>query len=701
MKKIYKIFLIIFFLVSALVVIYFNFYRNYDLTPSNCFNYSDKEVLIASNNKNQLDTFLKGPSSDFYRKISDKINFKKAYLSLYKPKILIKYNSSLTDEKIESLIISIGLKFIKNNKVYKIENNWNCINDDNYLFFYKGKFRKNDKPLGLKYNSSSDFSIFKTNSNETVNYLIRNEKLVKVYPNKYQETFINKNDFNLFSKTLPEGIEHYTFYDKNYALKNQVIDKKTAFYKILGSGFCFFKFNGNEFIISDVSNKIDPYKILDDELGINEIIPGLRKRYINLFLTSETNELNYECFVDYLDGKLLFSKNKEQFELISSLISEKKSIRSSSKEYGFLFKDQPSKVVFRTSSLSEKRSIIAQKDKFREFIYRNQSSEKVKDIAFNSIENVRYIVSGKDYVYVFTHNEILKFQNEKVIERVNYKGDLIGEPEIISIEPEERLFFTTTEKLYYIDQNFKSLDDFPIILKNKPLIPFQFCAKSLDKIIGYSSKKIFSICDSKGNVKSKIDLKLENEIDPISYFISDDLTGVIYDKSRAYFINLDKNELLNSVDLIKDGIVFLTDNENQAFFYIEDNKLIRNDFNGMLKTCASGTELLKLKSFPKNKVLGVLSSKNLALFNSKGECVNKIKLPSSSINDYTIIRSYKGESFIILMDNLSNDFYIYTFGGENLLSSPIKGTKSFSINRISRNLEIYTIFKNKLIKYIK
>jgi hypothetical protein len=387
--------------------------------------------------------------------------------------------------------------------------------------------------------------------------------------------------------------------------------------------------------------------------------------------------------------------------LISSLILDKKSIRLSSKDYEFLFKGQPSKVVYRSCSLSEKRSLIAKNNKFREFIIRSKSSENLKNIAFSSIENVLYILSGKDYIYIFSDNEIFKLQNEKVIERVNYKGDLIGEPEIISLESEERLFFTTTEKLYYIDQNFISLDDFPITLKNKPLIPFQFCDNNLDKIVGYSSKKIFSICDAKGNVKSKIDLKLDNDINPISYFILDNLTGVVHDKNRAYFINLDKNELINSVDLVKDGIVFLTDNENQAFFYLEDNKLVRNDFNGKLKSCATGSELFKLKSFAKNKVIGVLTSKNLALFNSKGECVNKIKLPSSNINDYTISRSSKGESFIILMDNLSNDFYIYTFDGENLLKAPIKGTKSFYINRISRNLEIYTIFKNKLMKYIK
>jgi hypothetical protein len=76
-------------------------------------------------------------------------------------------------------------------------------------------------------------------------------------------------------------------------------------------------------------------------------------------------------------------------------------------------------------------------------------------------------------------------------------------------------------------------------------------------------------------------------------------------------------------------------------------------------------------------------------------------LPTNRISDYLVIKNEEETKYVILFDDLSNDIYIYTFEGEMVLKSPIKGNKTIYINGIGRDLQIHTVYNNKLIKYLK
>lgn len=694
-----KIVLSILILVLFIITIYFLFLKKITLSPSTCFNKSDREIIIISDKKCQLDSLLRGPSADFFSEIQHKIDYNQAFLSLNKSKILFSFQSELTTEKIKSLLKLLGYKSIETDGFYKLDNNWRYIYNDFNLFFFKGDFKAKESGLILK-KSKQDFSIYNTLERCTIDFKTEDNKLIKTYQNKFKTSFLNKNDFQLFSNVIPKGIEKYSFYDKKYAEKNLIIEKGTSFFEIINQGFCIFSFKGNEFIIADCNKNKDPYQIFDAESGVEEIVPGLRKKYQNLFLTSETSTLNSFFYADFIKGKLVFCQSKEQYDELFKLITHKNSILSSNTDLDFLFNHQSKKVIFRKSDSFQQVVISSKHNVFQESVFIKNKNVKLNPITYNSIENIRHIVGIQNYIFVFTDDELIKIKDDKILEKVKYKGEIIGVPSHINTKDQEGIFFTTSEKLYYLDQNFRANSGFPIVLKNKPQLPFVFPTNSSNILIGYSEKKIFSICDASGNVKEKISLNLNDIKNPISFFESDGLVGIIYDNTSAQFIDIKKNKLLNKISLNYENTVFLTTDSYQAFYYIENNKLIRNDFNGELKKCAKGQKLFNLKTFPLVGVIGVLSNKNLAVFDAEGECVTKIVLPNNRIKDYSIISNLEGGKYIIMFDDLSNDVYIYNFEGETVLKSPLKGDKNFYIHGIGRNIEIYTVIKNKLVKYL-
>ncbi len=695
-KKITVLFII---LGSIFLIIYFIFFRKHTILPSNCFNLDDREVVVLSNNKIDVDTILKGPSSNFFQQIQRKIKFKKAYISQTKSKILIEFNFNDLTDRIENVINKYGYKFKKKNGEYILNNNWKFRFNNSNILFYKG--RDSFNKTSLNFNSfRGDFAIINFVDKSFFVYKLKNKNLVKISNNHFGYNFINKNDFKTYSNFLPIGIENYIFYQKKYAEKNFVIENGSSFFKIIENGFCVFHYNGNEYLIADKNNKIDPYLILDEENGINEIVPGLRKKYQNIYLTSETNKLNQFFYLEVFNDKLLFSESKEDFEDVNRLIVENKTLNNSIKDFDYVFSDQPKEVIFREVNSDYKQAIISKEKRIIDYFSIKKGKAKVKLQKVEKISFAKDILLSKDFLYVFTKDEIIKLKNDNEIERVKFKGELIGSPELISDHFNENIFFTTSEKLYFLDQDFNSIEGFPIVLKNKPLLPFTYCDNNQDYIIGFSDKKILSICDAKGNIKEKLNLDLENIKRSISIFENDGLHGVLYDNKSAYFINLIDKKIVNKIDLKVQNTVFLTLNEDQAFFYVENNKLIRNGFDGELKTCAIGNKLSSLKTFPKSKVVGVLSDKNLALFDVDGNCKTKFKLPVSENIDYSVLHNYNGQDYIIIIDSLSNLLYIYNFEGKNLLKSPLKGSKVLFVNKVGVDLQIYTIFNDRLQRYL-
>ena len=681
------------------VIVYLLFIRKPNLSPNYCFDYSDKEILILTNQNIELDTLIKGPSLLLFKKIQSRLKFRRVYFSLSKSKILIELEKNQLQNGIETALNSCGIKFLNKNNYYKLNDNWKCIFNQSNLYFFKGKFTTQETNLNFS-KSKDDYAIYNLADKKSYSYKILKSNLVKSYKNQFNTHFLNKNDLNIFGRYIPLNTDSYSFYQKKYAEQNLLIEPFSSFYKMTESGFIIFNYNGHEFIIAEKNKKNDPYLLLDHENGITEIVPGLRKKYKHTFLCSESKRLNDFFYLEIFENKLFFSESKEQFELIRNMIYDKKTLKYIYKDHEFIFGHQPKEVIFRKANILSKKAIISNNQNFSEYISLNTKQDKVKHESIFNIKNVLNFVVGKKYVFVFTTDEIIKFENDLEIERVRYKGNIIGSPEIINRDQDEYIVFTTTEKLYCLNQDFKSIDGYPIKLKNKPELPFNFTFFKQNILIGYSEKKIFSICDSKGNVKSRLSLELENVKKAISIFESDNLSSIVSDDKTAYFIDLNNNNVLNKINLKSKSTVFLTNDESQAFFYIDNNKLYRNGFDGDLKKCASGKKLYALKSFSNTNVVGVLSDKNLALFDVMGECITKVKLPITNNIDYNIVQNFEGQSYIIIEDKLSNLIYIYNFDGVNILNSPIKGSEMIFLDKIGREYKIYTVLNNKFLKYL-
>jgi hypothetical protein len=695
MKKKRLVFFIILLCLGLFTICYF-FYKP-TLKPSICFSKKDKEVLIVTNRKIEIDSILTGPSSNFFQDIKDVLPFKKVYISLTKSKLLFQFNEELSSDKIEKFFNEISLKFVKNRYEFKLSNKWNCIFYDNYLFFYKGRLKTENSNLHFTF-TNADFSIFNCEKNVSQDYFKTIRGLLKVYKNTSNIKFINKFDFKQYSKFLPEGIEDYHFYEKKYAIYNALIEKNSSFEKLIKNGFCVFKLNGNEFILVDILNNKDPYVYFDEEIGRKEIVSGLRKKYEQIYLTSKTRNLNESFYIDYIGDKLLFSKSSSDHKEVLAAFNENKTIYHLSSEREFVFKHQPSSVIYRGCTKDQKITITAKSNKFYEHRFISTISKKSIDYkTFDSVQDVIKIIGDKKNIFVFTKNQIFKISNDQIIQKVKYKGELIGDPELINYKGNELILFTSSKKLYLLNSDFDNVSEFPIILKNKPKFPFRFF-QHLNKFIGYSEKNILSISDEKGNVQKKIEIDLKS-VNPISFFYSRIGMLIIYNDDVAHIYNAESCSYINRIKLSYKKAVFFTTNQEQSFFYIEKDKLVRNDFNGDLKVCASGKKLSNLKFFQQSQVIGVLSSKNIALFNSNGECVSKIILPTNQKLDFTIVKNIDGESYVILINDLKNDIYIYTFDGELILKSPFKGDESFYVSKKGRNFELYTVYKNKLLKY--
>jgi hypothetical protein len=677
---------------------YFYLYNRSILDPSFCFNKQDDRVVIVSDKRINIDTLLKDQSIQLYNLLCSRITFKKAFLSTNKPKILLKFDHELSKTNIERIYSRLELSFVKERNFYKLDNKWKCYFKKNALFFIKGKFKNEDSKLIFNH-LNSDFSILDVSKNNISNFYIK-EKYFKKYQTAIQNNlYKNVSDFELFSNYIPIGVEDYTFFEKDFALKNNVLEKGIAFEKIINSGFCVFSFEGKKIIIADIKENVDPYLILDQDVGRKEIVPGLRKNYQGIYFSTNASKLNEECFIEVLDDKLIISQNQKDFDILLDLLENKKTLNRNTNEINFIFNRFPKRVIYRGVTEVKNEAVVSNNDRLVSYIKIEKILNQIHEKTFPTISNVLSIKSGQKNIYIFTNSEIIKMNENSISLSVKYKGVLKGEPVVYEENNQDKIFFTTSEKLYLIDENFDNLNGYPIILKSEPLLPFYRYGPN--KLIGLSKTNFISISDSLGNVKKRIKTDFKNQTQQFYCFNTNIDLGVVYDRNKVYFIEIENPKLVNMMELQNSSSVFLISQNSQAFFYIKNSKLIRNGFQGELFNCANGNNLRQLKAYFEMNLVSVLSNSSIALFDVDGKCISKIKLPNKSISSYDVIKNSKGESFVILTNELTKDNYIYTFDGNEIFDKPVKGDKLFLINRIGRNFEIFVSSNNKLIKYIK
>lgn len=688
------------FLIIWLIIFYLGFYFLYNknkVEPKYCFKIDDKEVLVITNQDVETDTILKGPSKSFFELIAQKIKYKRTFISFYKSKILFEFNQEVTPIFLEKLFIKSNLRFNKKNFSYRLDNRWNCIFKENYVFFYKGKLTENESNLSFP-SVKSDYSIYQLFDDKRIDVYLHNKQIKKRWQSSIQ--YSNVSDFELFAKYIPGNVEEYTFYEKKYAKDLMIFDDGSAFEKIIKNGFCIFKYKGKKYILVDIDITIDPFAILDEEIGRKELVTGLRKRYDHIFLTAETRKLNNSFFVNYLGDKLIFSDSESDFFKIQTLLKDREKKNYVSIVNQFLRFRNSKGLIYRNYTKLNYESRFYNNKQIYSLSFKNQVDFTEDEIKYSNIYDIKFIKGFDNQVFVFTSDELIKLVDGKEKNRIKIIGKLIGEPEILNDDKIE-LFFTTDEKLYSLNENLDENEGFPINLKNSPKIPFVRISNWKDNIIGFNENNTLSVCDNQGNVLKKATFTLKNINNSISCFKLGTWKGIIHNNQTAKVFDLLNPESFNTIDLPTVNTVFLTNNENQALFYIENNKLIRNDFNGDLKVCASGNNLGNIKVFSKFYILGVQSGSSLALFNSTGKCILKIKLPTKSINDYVITSNFVDEKYIILEDDLSKDIYIYTFEGGTISDGKISGNKNCFVRKIGSKFEIYSVVNNNLVRYIK
>lgn len=722
-KKLMKRFLLaIIVIVSTVGLVFFALKisngKGSSFQPHHIFSEKDS-VIVKINRVNEMSSLNLDAFSSLNRillndllALNDEASYNRSfYLGSSSDVIIVENNSEWNKKSAE--------KFVQN------------IKSINYEFDYKGKylvFYNTENDDGITFNedltnifvdgdkkASANVWRFKDNEWERTDVYALNNGLQEY------KTYVNNlsfgpaiNDMDYFSSVIPENINKYKFYSREYLENFDVFSDSLLLFDWVNKGIVEVNYQGESFYISDNKPNQNPALLfLENNKESDSVDFASDIKYFYNFKLTNSFPRNNELFIVDLEDKTLFFESKKLAEKVVLNYNLGETLALNKEKKNQLFGDLTTKVHKRMVEKDSKYSLTFKKNiKFEvstappgELIMRKVDNWSYKP-EFGKVEKV---VPIKDHIRGGA--SLFVYDKKGAYSLISQSGDLLFEGDLdeeILFKPvvidmfendKKQLLFTTSNKVYVFALNGEFVSGFPYESEHTlttPPEPLKW-ANTFRCIVGNEKGEIIMINHKGGelNIIKGAASKIKQPVLPLN------VGGML----RAWYRDNNNNILLGYLETpampektnlkIQEGKFIKNKGQVYGFFEKGEEVHTYNSSNHQTNLFSKG----KIFSINSNNLV-IKHQNELQFYDFNGNISASIKLPFNEIGFAERIY-IGGKYFFLVHDYLENNLHLYDENQEQVKDFPKEARQfvSYFYDKQNKILNLYTILSENVICY--
>jgi hypothetical protein len=702
--------------------------KSNDFSPSYIFGKEDGRILIIHRSdeyKMLNSTFKPSPKTSFlYESISPWLNNEKmVVLSEKRDHLLIEIKDQWTRDAITNLFLKIG-ETVNFNALrsfsmgeFKGEFHHNIL----YLSILDYKTSKvNDSWLKFDKKSSATLVSFENESFISSDIYWSTNGETK-YVSKFEKpmNYVQLEDERLFAGALPEELENYHFYEKEYYKSKDSLYAKGPMYKWVETGLVSFSFKGATVWLSDFKAGQEPILALHEYAkDTNYNNEETEAFFNNIDLCSGLTQKK-GFYIKYMDGFAVLSTSKASCDQVVASFRLGATLSLNKTKLSKIYNRLPRRVSERFVSRDLIYTRTFYKDKvFETYLQSGYDKEDIK-IASNLSNTTISMIVGNDMKHIHSFNEkgnILAVSNSGVVYRYK-KGDLIwkkdfeqrllgdGEHILLPATNKRAWIFSTKNEIHLIDSLGNPVAGFPILIKDEIKTEIQTIVYRGSLLFTFvtAENKLIAI-NQKNQVIFNQQLDLVDVVNrPLLWISQSYLLSAVNDGKMTVIYNVTSKKELRRFGILDQSISKVVNNEYKNFG-IQNNSLYEIDQKGNKHELVVGvTGELFVPSLGNGlKILAIRKEQKILFISYFGERLGEINVPFSDLEHVHINMSSSNMTYVSIVDGIENNVYLFDIKGHQLRQIPYKGKQLSKISWSTTNeLILTTVVDDYVIQYIE
>ncbi len=703
-----------------------------NISPQAIFSDKDGEILIINRSSEVLLEELSckiNPeiTAIFSQLLKNVFPNERFYVSEKRAILLVESPNIWTKKGVQKYFETKGIKIaLPTEKQFSLQNGLSCTFKKNHLLISKtaliqAQNKKNlEKEWPLWDNKASASIIHLSNPLKSTNIYFKENGTIS-YQTKYGPILKSKkvDDEDLFSQFVPSDVENYHFIEKEFALNTHYLKEKSPLYQWMDEGMIEFTYQNSACLLSDYNKVIDPISLLDE----GNQSENLSNKFTGIQLTKNfPKKISKGFYIGKVADKVIVSERKEVLEKIIADYQLGNTLALNPEKAKSIFYKMPKKVSERNTIMGKTFSLSSYKNlliKTQLYSAENQTEDEESDAsstsAANGVEKTEnnsfshagqietFLGNGTVVFCISNQNEIIAISNKKQLWKQKLEGQIIGKGKLIDVNENGslQLLINTSEKIYLFNNQGSNVNEFPLSVKSINAVSFYRWNNKTNFLVVNNANELVQI-DQNGRILKKLKVSNSNIKNEIDVFKNGKiLTALVSGDSKTQLIDIERNrDTKKSVSLPKERIQL---KNASGFYYFEQTKkgLIRYDQAGNQSTILASSTVKNLKKIYRGKETLICFQDRNTIFvlNENGTISQKFATSINEIENFDVITSTNGNTYIAVIDEIENNVYIFDSKGKKLNEKAFEGKGKVKLSDDNGKLTLSTLIENYVVQY--
>ena len=682
-------------------------------SPSVVFSDADTSVLVVHKPKELQYTnpeYAFVQNEPFYVQVlAQPERVQHFYFSSSRKLLVLERSKPWTIQRIKAYFTKMGYGVTQQSgKDIRVSNGWKGRFQDNYLALSLSELEDNETEM-VDWNfidrKSSASLVKRSDSKNPKSYIIENaytlsNSKVKYVSQQSLGALPLVDDQEFFQSFIPLDFDNYTFYQKDY-LKH--LDGSSPLLNCMNSGMVVIEQKDEKCIVLDFNLGKDPISVLENSI---ESEPGSEsKGELNSKIPFQI--FNGKCFIEIFNGYALISDTKS---IINSLLGNYETgntLEQSERRKLELFRNTPRKVSYRyfdnkvhiTKSCLTKNLHTVIDQLSDEESNENEEIVKIAPIRLDGRITSILAIENTSLVYATTEANSLHLTNSDQLHWTKtFNNPIVGVP--ILVPGTQSVCIPTETELHFINSGGTEMAGFPIQFNHIQSSASTFSANGQTLIAIVADGQIHAYNTSGKKIASLSIGTNANAVLNISVDRRGWLAHAIADNTWFTF-NLKKKTKLRSFALGNGDWYLAHFNQNILPVGVQNNKFVRYGENGKSTLLIGNiSKMVRYKAGQSQELFFLTQNQHIYVVDGLGNMITQFNSPLRNIQDAYLIRSNKRETFVGILDGISNNSYIYTINGNEAYKQVFEGSEKLVFqNDANGRLSLITGSNGYLFRY--
>lgn len=698
-------------------------------SPTRIFGKNDGRVLVINRfdecSIDQLKFTIQPNSRELFSSIEPYLkNIKLVILSESQDHLLIESNDNWSKNKILHFFNKANLKVS-----FQGRHDFTCgkfKGKFNHSVIYLASFNLKSPNLidgdwmNIDFKSSASIIDFTKDQYSISDIYVKDGGVVEYVSENAKIKFGNQiDDQQIFSMAVPNEIENYHFFEKEYYACLDKTFKKGPFYQWIESGFIQFNYKNDLVIVSDFIGGQDPVLLLKELRG-DEDNSDDENYFENIQLLKDFPE-NSGFYLKMMEGYVVISHSKTACEQVVADYKLGNTLAMKKENLMKYYQNLPRRVSERFISENSVYSRTKYRNKLLETCLSVETSsslsteeevlqeenESISLFVGNHIQDFK-VFDGKGNIAALTRDGLFQlFSAGKSVFQKKLGSEAVGKIQEVDalLNGEKQLLCASKNQIHLFNKSGGEVSGYPIQLEKSVINEVTFYRwKGNGYFVFTNENNELQIYDTKGKCINTFKTGLTDIEQPIEVWLSRNilLAGVKNDK-QCILYNIEKKKEYRRYNIDKESNSVKNNNELLQFSFA-GNQLTCTDQKGNRKGLVriSQGEIQSIKRDLPTPTIVVKAGANLSLVNYQGNIFSSIPLPFSEIEDVDVANSPQGISLIAVVDGLNNNVYVYNLNRKQMIKKSLEGKSIVKLTWSNSNeMIISTVVDDYIIQYIQ